>query len=42
MRVALVQALGAFPEARAAVAEALHQIESKAAADIKPREFPND
>ena len=31
MRVALVQALSAFPEARLAVAQALHQIESKAA-----------
>jgi hypothetical protein len=34
MRVALVQALQGFPEARQAVAQALHQLESKAAADI--------
>jgi hypothetical protein len=31
LRVALVQALASFPEAKLAVAQALHQIESKAA-----------
>jgi hypothetical protein len=31
LRVELVRALGPYPEARAAVAEVLHQIESKAA-----------
>jgi hypothetical protein len=41
MRVELVRALAPFPEARTAVAAVLHQIESKAAADItaNPREF---
>jgi hypothetical protein len=39
LRVALVQALASFPEARQAVAAVLHQLESKAAADIKPREL---
>src|SRR5262245_23058108 len=39
LRVALVQALGAFPEARAAVVAALHQLESRAAADIKPKDL---
>jgi hypothetical protein len=34
MRVELVRALAPFPEARQAVAAVLHQIESKAAADI--------
>ena len=34
MRLALVQALAPFAEARVAVAQALHQIESKAADDI--------
>src|SRR5262245_31244727 len=38
LRVALVQALAAFPEAKLAVAQALHQLESKAAESIKPRE----
>jgi hypothetical protein len=41
LRVALVQALASFPEARQAVASVLHQLESKAAADIKPRELPS-
>ena len=41
LRVALVQALASFPEARQAVAGVLHQLESKAAADIKPRELPS-
>jgi hypothetical protein len=41
LRVALVQALASFPEARQAVAAVLHQLESKAAADIKPRELPS-
>jgi transposase-like protein len=35
MRVALVDALAAFPEARQAVAAVLHQLESKAADNIK-------
>jgi hypothetical protein len=35
MRVALVNALAGFPEARQAVAAVLHQLESKAAEDIK-------
>jgi len=35
MRVALVDALGAFPEARKAVAAVLHGLEAKAAQDIK-------
>jgi hypothetical protein len=34
LRVELVRALSAFPEARAAVAQVLHQIESTAAAQI--------
>src|SRR5262245_15141502 len=41
LRVALVQALASFPEARQAVAAVLHQLESKAAADIKPKELPS-
>jgi hypothetical protein len=41
LRVALVQALASYPEARQAVATVLHQLESKAAADIKPRELPS-
>jgi hypothetical protein len=41
LRVALVQALSAFPEAKLAVAQVLHQLESKAAADVKPKEFPS-
>ena len=41
MRVALVQALSAFPEAKLAVAQALHQLESKAAETIKPPEMPS-
>jgi len=40
MRVAVVQALAPFPEARQAVAAALHQLESKAAADITSTETP--
>src|SRR5215468_10622328 len=36
LRVELVKALAPFPEARAAVAQALNELESKAAADIKP------
>jgi hypothetical protein len=35
MRVALVNALAAFPEARQAVAAVLHQLEAKAAENIK-------
>jgi GrpB-like predicted nucleotidyltransferase (UPF0157 family) len=35
MRVALVDALAAFPEARKAVAAVLHQLEGKAAENIK-------
>jgi hypothetical protein len=42
LRVALVNALRGFPEAARAVAVTLHQIESKAAADIKPKEFAHD
>jgi hypothetical protein len=41
LRVALVQALAAFPEARQAVAQVLHQLESKAAESIKPPELPS-
>jgi|RhiMetdeSRZDD1v2_1073273.scaffolds.fasta_scaffold1509411_1 hypothetical protein len=41
LRVALVQALSAFPEAKQAVAAVLYQLESKAAAEIKPRELPS-
>jgi hypothetical protein len=41
LRVALVQALASYPEARQAVAAVLHQLESKAAADIKPKELPS-
>jgi hypothetical protein len=41
LRVALVQALASYPEARHAVATVLHQLESKAAADIKPKELPS-
>src|SRR5262249_2840710 len=39
LRVALVQALHSYPEARQAVAQVLHQLEGKAAAEIKPREL---
>jgi len=39
LRVALVQALASHPETRQAVAAVLHQLESKAAADIKPKEL---
>jgi hypothetical protein len=42
MRVALVQALAPFPEARQAAAAALHELESKAAETIKPKELAND
>jgi len=41
LRVALVQALASHPEARQAVATVLHQLESKAAAEIKPKELPS-
>ena len=41
LRVALVQALSAFPEAKLAVAQVLHQLESKAAESIKPPELPS-
>jgi hypothetical protein len=41
LRVALVQALASFPEAKQAVAAVLYQLESKAAAEIKPRELPS-
>jgi hypothetical protein len=41
LRVELVKALAPFPEARAAVAWALHELESKAAAEIKPKELPS-
>jgi hypothetical protein len=41
LRVALVQALASFPEARQAVAAVLHQLESKAAESIKPKELPS-
>jgi hypothetical protein len=41
LRVALVQALASFPEARQAVATVLHQLESKAAESIKPPELPS-
>jgi hypothetical protein len=41
LRIEIVKALAAFPEARAAVAGALHALESKAAADIKPKELPS-
>jgi hypothetical protein len=40
LRVALVQALSAFPEAKQAVAAVLHQLESKAAESIKLPELP--
>lgn len=40
LRVALVSALASFPEAKQAVAQVLHQLESKAAADIRPKELP--
>src|SRR5262249_10520932 len=39
MRVELVRALTPFPEARQAVAAALHRLESKAAEGIRPPEF---
>ena len=41
LRVELVRALAPFPEARAAVASALHELESKAAESIKPKELPS-
>jgi len=41
LRVALVQALSAFPEAKLAVAQVLHHLESKAAESIKPPELPS-
>jgi hypothetical protein len=41
LRVALVQALASFPEAKQAVAAVLHQLESRAAETIKPREIPS-
>jgi hypothetical protein len=41
LRVALVTALSAFPEAKQAVAQVLHQLESKAAESIKPPELPS-
>ena len=41
LRVELVKALAPFPEARAAVAQALNELESKAAADIKPKDLPS-
>jgi transposase-like protein len=41
LRVELVKALAPFPEARAAVAQALHALESKAAAENKPQELPS-
>jgi hypothetical protein len=41
LRVALVQALASYPEARQSVAAVLHQLESKAAADINPKELPS-
>jgi hypothetical protein len=41
LRVALVTALSPFPEAKHAVAQVLHQLESKAAETIKPKEFPS-
>ena len=37
LRLALVGALSAYPEAKMAVAQALHQLESKAAETIKPK-----
>jgi hypothetical protein len=36
MRVELVRALAPYPEARQAVAEVLHTLEDKAAADVRP------
>ena len=39
MRVELVRALQPFPEARLAVAQVLHALEDKAAADVKPTEL---
>jgi len=42
LRVAIVDALRGFPEAAKAVAATLHQIESKAAADVKPKEYAHD
>jgi len=41
LRIALIGALAAFPEAKLAVAQALHQLESKAAESIKPPEMPS-
>jgi hypothetical protein len=41
LRVALVQALASFPEARQAVAVVLHQLENKAADSIKPKGLPS-
>jgi len=39
VRVALVQALSDYPEARKAVAQVLHTFEEKAAEEVKPKEF---
>jgi hypothetical protein len=39
MRVELVRALASYPEARLAVAEVLHALEDRAAADVKPKEL---
>jgi hypothetical protein len=41
LRLAMVDALAAYPEARARVAQALHKLESKAAERIKPPELPS-
>ena len=42
LRLALMDALGPYPEVRQSVARVLHQLESKAADTIKPKEFPNE
>jgi len=39
LRVELVKALGPYPQAREAVAAVLHQLETKAAESIRPREL---
>jgi hypothetical protein len=39
LRIALVQALSAFPEAKQAVAQVLYNLESKAAESIKPKDL---
>jgi hypothetical protein len=39
MRVELVRALAPYPEAKLAVAQVLHAIEDKAAADVVPKEL---